>query len=430
MPHAMIVGEPDGADAAGVRLSRNGVLRPHPPYPAPQAYRDGVDSASDLQHRPRPLGETDRGSSGARRQVLPFVIVAVLAGIGLTWAKWWPYSGKTLDLLHGSGWSGAPLTDAAQQSGSWWEAGLHFTGVYTLAVWKALAVALVLAAALQAVLGTERLASVIDGRPGGSRHGTVRAVAAGLPTMMCTCCTAPVAVGLRRSGASVSSTTAFWLTNPVLNPAVIVFLALVGPWEWAAVRIVVGVLLIAAASAVAGRLADRPAVPATALPEPLAPGMTERSPVQLGSSVRISTGRHTVGGPGVRHAVARFGRELGRLVLVLVPEYLVLVFAVGAITAATGMSVAEVQWSPVTVLVFAVVAVLFVVPTGGEIPFLLALMAAHAGPWPTGIALICLSAVSLPSLVMVGRSLTWRAAALTAVLVTIAGIAAGALLAV
>lgn len=133
---------------------------------------------------------------------------------------------------------------------------------------------------------------------GGIARESLRATALGLPTMMCTCCTAPVVVGRRRAGTSA---TAFWLANPVLNPAV---------------------------------------------------------------------------------------------------------------------------------LVFALLGVLLVIPTGGEIPVLLALAAAGAGPWTLGVALICLSAVSLPSLVMVGRSLTWRVAGAIACLVVAAGILAGALLAV
>lgn len=62
--------------------------------------------------------------------------------------------------------------------------------------------------------------------------------------MMCTCCTAPVASALRRRGARTAGVVAYWLGNPLLNPAVLVFLALVAPWQWVATRLVVGVLLV------------------------------------------------------------------------------------------------------------------------------------------------------------------------------------------
>lgn len=47
----------------------------------------------------------------------------------------------------------------------------------------------------------------------------------GPPGMMCTCCGAPVAVGMAKSRASVGATLASWIGNPILNPATIVFTA-------------------------------------------------------------------------------------------------------------------------------------------------------------------------------------------------------------
>jgi uncharacterized membrane protein YraQ (UPF0718 family) len=53
-----------------------------------------------------------------------------------------------------------------------------------------------------------------------------------------------LAVTLRREGAPRTTVLAYWIGNPVLNPAVLAFLALVGPWQWVATRIVVGCLLV------------------------------------------------------------------------------------------------------------------------------------------------------------------------------------------
>jgi hypothetical protein len=41
--------------------------------------------------------------------------------------------------------------------------------------------------------------------------------------MMCTCRAAPVAAALRRTGVPTSVAVAYWLGNPLLNPAVLAF---------------------------------------------------------------------------------------------------------------------------------------------------------------------------------------------------------------
>ena len=74
--------------------------------------------------------------------------------------------------------------------------------------------------------------------------------------MMCTCCTAPVAVSLRRSGVSTSAAVAYWLGNPLLNPAVLIFLLLVAPWQWTTIRLVIGLLVVVGGAALVARLTE------------------------------------------------------------------------------------------------------------------------------------------------------------------------------
>jgi uncharacterized protein len=145
-----------------------------------------------------------------------------------------------------------------------WQAGTTFASAYVQAVWKALVAALLISAAVQSLVPRRWLLRVLN------RRGRVAsAVAGGLcstPSMMCTCCTAPVAVTLRRSGVSTAAALAYWLGNPLLNPAVLVFLVFVAPWQWTATRVVVGVLIVVGGSAPAcsprcdGGGADRMAI--------------------------------------------------------------------------------------------------------------------------------------------------------------------------
>ena len=83
--------------------------------------------------------------------------------------------------------------------------------------------------------------------------------------MMCTCCSAPLAVTLRRRGVPAGSVLGYWLGNPVLNPAVLAFLALVAPWQWVVTRLIAGTVLVVGVTALVARITER-RPPATTAP--------------------------------------------------------------------------------------------------------------------------------------------------------------------
>ncbi|MEP9381652.1 permease [Nocardioides cheoyonin] len=359
------------------------------------------------------LLRADDGGSRDRRIRLGLAGVAVLAVllvVGLSWAKWLPYAEKVRDLAASRSWSGSALFLSAGQpgdlpslAGAW-----DFTTDYFTAVWKAAVVALVVAAALDSLVPRQWTTRMLTRRTilGQSSVGALLS----LPCMMCTCCTAPVAVGLRRRGAPLGATLAYWLGNPLLNPAVIVFLALVLPWQYAAVRVLLGALLVVGASAyVAGRLDGRSVAPA----DPDAVTVEGDAPVTW------------------RALPVRFLRSLARFALVLVPEYVVVVLLTGWLSGwLSDFSGAAARLGVVAVLTAAVVGALLVIPTGGEIPVVVAAVAAGAGSGVAGALLVTLPALSLPSIVMVGRALSWKATAAMAGTVVAGGVLAGGLLAV
>jgi uncharacterized membrane protein YraQ (UPF0718 family) len=124
-------------------------------------------------------------------------------------------------------------------------------------------------------------------------------------------------------------------------------------------------------------------------------------------------------------------RVLVRLVVTLLPEYVLVVLLIGALRGwlfqfGTG------GWSSglLVVLAAAVIGTLMVIPTAGEIPILTGLALAGLSTGPIGALLVTLPAVSLPGMAMIGRSLGWRATALTAAVVATGGFLAAGLLTV
>ena len=336
-------------------------------------------------------------------------IVVVLLVAGLLWAKWLPYGAKVDSLAHTRAWAGSAIFGSSGDPGSTptvsgaWE----FWRTYFLAVWKAAVVALVVAAALESLVPRRWLVGLLS-RPTTVGQSVLAGVLA-LPSMMCTCCTAPVTVGLRRSGAPAAASAAYWVANPLLNPAVVVFLSLTLPWQYAAVRVIVGAAVVLAAGVVAGALARRPArsLRAGGAPSlPMAP-----APLRW------------------RDLPARFVRSLVRYLLILVPEYVVVVLVTGWLSGwLSDFAGLDRAAGPLALLAVGVVGALLVIPTGGEIPVVAGLAAAGAGLGVLGVLLVTLPALSVPSMVMVGRALSWRATAALAGVVVLGGLAAAGLL--
>jgi uncharacterized membrane protein YraQ (UPF0718 family) len=226
-----------------------------------------------------------------------------------------------------------------------------------------------------------------------------------LPGMMCTCCAAPIVRSLRRSGVPASNAVAYWLGNPVLNPAVIAFLAIVAPWSWVATRVAVGLLVVAGLPALVARFApDRTVVPDLRV---------------AGDEAGVASGP----------APVRYARVLARLSVLLIPEYLVVVLLVGGFRGwLLPIGDASIDLPVLITLAAAVLGALVVIPTGGEIPLLTGLAAAGLGRGPLGALLIALPAISLPSVVMVARALGARATVIVAGGVVVCAVLAGGLL--
>jgi uncharacterized membrane protein YraQ (UPF0718 family) len=333
---------------------------------------------------------------------LQVTIFVVLVVAGLLYVKWLPYYDRAFVAAskHAIGKS-ILMGDAAHAPAPSWDAALAYALAYGKAIWQAMVLGLLLGSAVQALLPVQWVSRLLGGRGFGS------ALAGGmlaLPGMMCTCCAAPVVVGLRQRQAAPGAAIAFWLGNTVLNPATLVFMGFVLGWQWTGLRLLLGVPMVFGL----GWLANRMTTPKEA----------EQAEASLAA---IKAEPETA--PFRRWLV-----HLGRMSLRLIPEYVVLVLLLGAARAwlfpVIGPQIGnELGW----VLAFAVAGALFVIPTAGEVPIIQGMLSLGMGVGPAGALLMTLPPISLPSMAMLARSFPPRILAVVAATVVLFGVLAGGL---
>ena len=180
----------------------------------------------------------------------PLLFLAILC-VGLYWVKWDPYYHKAFVAIEKHDIGKSILADSYDSP---WQAMWQYAQVYFLAIWKAAVLGIVLGSLVQILLPPDWIVRFL----GRSRLGShLVATLAALPGMMCTCCAAPVAVGLYRARASASASVTYWVANPVLNPATLVFMYFVLGGGFTLLRVVFGVVLVFGAAWLVGRLAER-----------------------------------------------------------------------------------------------------------------------------------------------------------------------------
>lgn len=308
--------------------------------------------------------------------ILLFFAVAIA---GLFFVKWSPYYAKGFLAAQNHSLGGSIVSGNLPASPAvGLQAGLDYSFAYLKAIWQALLLGLALGAGVETALPRMPLLRLFTGS-----KGPLRATAFAIPSMMCTCCCAPIAVGLIESGAGAASALVYWLANPVLNPAALVFIGFVLGWQWAALRLIVGVALVFVVGHLAARFVSADWQP-------------------RGVAIRPDDTK----GP----FLIAWGRAFLRLAVRLIPEYAVLVFALGMTRAwffpAMTPDIGHAYWlAPV----LAAAGTLFVIPTAGEVPIIQVLQHFGLGAASAAALLITLPAVSLPSLAMLGRALPIRA---------------------
>lgn len=324
-----------------------------------------------------------------------FVLVAI---IGFAYVKWIPYYAKAFiaQSQHSIG-NSIISGEASSAPPASWSAAVEYAIAYGKSIWKAMILGLLLGSGIKVLLPS-RWVSDLLGRLG--FISVIRGGVLAIPCMMCTCCAAPVAAGMRQSRASIGSVVSWWLSNPILNPATLVFMGFVLGWGWALFRVVFGIAMVLGIAYLAERYAGSSE----------AGSLTQSLPPEAD----LSTG----------NILVRWMREFMTLGIRLLPEYLILVLLLGAARAWL-FPVFSADDSMIWIVAMAVAGTLFVIPTAGEVPIVQAMLALGMGAGPAAALIMTLPAISLPSLAMLGSVFSLRIRLVIAIGVVLSGIVAG-----
>ncbi len=344
--------------------------------------------------------QTMPGGQKSVRNYVPYVILfAVVFVVGVWYVKWNPYYHKAFLAAgkHSIGASFVSGTAAAPPPPSW-AAAWGYTVNYFKAVWQAVILGLLLGSLVQVLLPKNWIPKVF-GRT--SFKSSALAGVAGIPSMMCTCCSAPVVVGLRESKASTGAGIAYWLANPVLNPATIIFMGFVLSWQFALIRVIAGIVMVFGISYLVDRFGKGDNIPQNFIPTETATTDNE-------------------------NLFVRWLRVLLPLIRDTIPAYFIVVVILGALRAWFFPAVNP-AWagSILAVIGLAIGGTLFIIPTAAEIPIVQSLMAFGLGAGPGVALLMTLPAISLPSILMVKRVFSTRILLFVACSVAVIGMLTG-----
>lgn len=338
--------------------------------------------------------------SGNKALILAIVFL-LIAVAGLSYVKWWPYYHKAIKAAADHSIGSSILTgDQGVAPDPSLQAAWDYASAYFNSVWKAAVLGILLGSLVQVLIPARWLLKVLG-------KANFKSTALGglmsLPGMMCTCCAAPIAVGLRKKNVSVGASMAFWLGNPVLNPATLIFMAFVLSWKFTVMRIVFGLILTFGVSYVANRFAGNAEIP-KAVEDSVADTTEPEGPLAL-----------------------RWLKSACSMLLTVVPAYLITVLLLGAARAWMFPALGEgVTNGILAVIIFAIAGTLFVIPTAAEIPIIGTFLSFGFGTGVAGALLVTLPTISLPSLLMVSRSFPRRVVWFVFLSVIALGIISGA----
>jgi uncharacterized membrane protein YraQ (UPF0718 family) len=175
---------------------------------------------------------------------------------------------------------------------------------------------------------------------------------------------------MRKQQVSMGGALAFWLGNPLLNPATLVFMGFVLGWQFALIRLLAGLATVLVVATLVQKWVKEAATQPADVPE---------------LSAETAQGGF----------FSRWLRALWTLFWNTIPVYILAVLVLGAARVwlfphADGVVENTLFW----VIAMAIAGCLFVIPTAAEIPIVQTMMLAGMGVAPALALLITLPAVA------------------------------------
>lgn len=181
-------------------------------------------------------------------------------------------------------------------------------------------------------------------------------------------------------------------------------------WKFTLLRIVFGIVLVFDLSYWIGKLVRN---------EENASEWAEKTAV-------TATGKIAEENP-TGNVLSRWLKSLRTMSFSIIPAYIISVFVLGAFRAWLFPAIGGTPWgdSILVIIAFAIAGTLFVIPTAAEIPIVQTFMKFGLGGGPASALIITLPVISLPSVLMVRKVLTWRTLIFLCAGVALLGLIAG-----
>jgi uncharacterized membrane protein YraQ (UPF0718 family) len=241
-----------------------------------------------------------------------------------------------------------------------------------------------------------------------------------IPQPFCSCCAAPIAATLYRTGASLVSSVAFLLSSPTLNITAVVLAATILPWPYALLRTLGGGLLIVLAAYLVATLAGRLPLKEASEPPRGIVGFVSRVFNRYCTLFQFEPVDMVAMTPA--GLIRRWGWSTWRMAQVVVPT-----LAVGGVVAGVIVTFVPDAFGNdfLGILLAASLGTILMISTWTEIP-VAAILAAQGLTGPAAALLVTLPVISLPCLVIFGGALgSGRVSLLLGLITFAAGVVAG-----